>query len=67
MEELVGDFFFKGLEDGVPTCHMLLIWKECNARTFEDIDRPVDLLKSLLARTLFERSESTRLNSSHRR
>ena len=54
MEELVGDFFFKGLEDGVPTCHMLLIWKECNARTFEDIDKPVDLLKSLLARTLFE-------------
>ena len=34
----------------VPTCLLLLIWKERNARTFEDIDRPVDLLKSLLAR-----------------
>ena len=33
---------------------MWLIWKECNTRTFEDIERLIDLLKFLLARTLFE-------------
>ena len=41
----------------VPACLMWLIWKERNAghlRTFEDIERPIVLLKSLLARTLFE-------------
>ena len=32
----------------------ILLLKECNARKFEDIERPIDLLKSLLARTLFE-------------
>ena len=35
---------------------MWLIWWERNSHMFEDIERPVDLLKSLLAGTLFERS-----------
>ena len=35
-------------------CLMWLVWKECNARTFEDIERPIELLKTSLARTLFE-------------
>ena len=38
----------------VPTCLMCLVWKECNARTFEDIERLIDMLKNLLAWTLFE-------------
>ena len=38
----------------VPACLMWLVWKECNAQTFEDIERPIDMLKNLLARTLFE-------------
>ena len=38
----------------VPPCLMWLTWKERNARTFEDIERTVDLLNSLLTRTLFE-------------
>ena len=38
----------------VPTCLMWLVWKECNARTFEDIERPIDMLKNLPARILFE-------------
>ena len=33
---------------------MWLIWREQNTRTFEDIERFVDLLKSLLVETLFE-------------
>ena len=33
---------------------MWLIWKECNARTFEETERLVDCVKSLLLRTLFE-------------
>lgn len=33
---------------------MWLVWKEHNAQTFEDIERPIDLLKTLLVRTLFE-------------
>ena len=37
---------------------MWLVWKEHNARTFEDIEKPIDLLKTLLTRTLFERSRS---------
>ena len=37
----------------VLACLMCLICKEHNAQTFEDIERPVDHLKSLLARTLF--------------
>ena len=40
----------------VPACLMWLVWKEHNARTFEDIEKPIDLLKTLLTRTLFERS-----------
>ena len=35
-------------------CLMWLVWKEHNARTFEDIEKPIDMLKNLLARTLFE-------------
>ena len=38
----------------VPACLMWLVWKERNAQTFEDIERPIDMLKNLLARTLFE-------------
>ena len=38
----------------VPACLMWLIWRERNSRTFEDIGRPVDLLESFLARTLFD-------------
>ena len=38
----------------VPGCLMWLVWKERNARTFEDVERPIDMLKTLLARTLFE-------------
>ena len=38
----------------VLACLMWLTWKERNARTFEDINRTVDLLKSLLTRNLFE-------------
>ncbi|XP_075654696.1 uncharacterized protein LOC142624842 [Castanea sativa] len=38
----------------VPACLMWLVWKERNTRTFEDIERPIDMLKNLLARTLFE-------------
>ena len=38
----------------VPMCLMWLVWKERNAQTFKDTERPIDLLKTLLARTLFE-------------
>ena len=38
----------------VLVCLMWLTWEEHNAQTFEDIERIVDLLKSLLTRTLFE-------------
>ena len=38
----------------VPASLMWLFWKEGNAQTFEDIERSIDLLKPLLARTLFE-------------
>ena len=38
----------------MPACLMWLIWRERNTRTFEDIERSVDLLKSLLVGTLFE-------------
>ena len=38
----------------VPVCLMWLEWKECNARTFEDIERPIELLKTSLAWTLIE-------------
>ena len=38
----------------VPACLMWLVWKEHNARTFEDVESPIDKLKTLLARTLFE-------------
>ena len=38
----------------VPVCLMWLIWKERNARTFEETERLVDCVKSLLLRTLFE-------------
>ena len=35
----------------VPACLMWLVWKERNARTFEDVESPIDKLKTLLART----------------
>ena len=38
----------------VPACLMWLIWRERNTRNFEDVERSVDLLKSLLIGTLFE-------------
>ena len=50
---LLGEIFFKYLEY-VQMCLMWLVWKEHNAQTFEDIEGPIDLLKTLLARTLFE-------------
>ena len=40
----------------VLACLMWLIWREQNYPTFENIERPIDLLKSLLARTLFKLS-----------
>ena len=33
---------------------MLFVWKECSTRIFEDNERPLDLLKSLLLGTLFQ-------------
>ena len=38
----------------VLACLMWLIWRERNTHTFEDVERSVDLLKSLLIGTLFE-------------
>ena len=38
----------------VPACLMWLVWKEYNAQTFEDVESPIDKLKTLLAKTLFE-------------
>ena len=35
-------------------CLMWLVWWECNTRIFEDNERPLDLLKSLLFGTLFQ-------------
>lgn len=37
----------------VPACLMWLIWRERNTLTFEDVEKSVDLLKSLLVGTLF--------------
>ena len=36
----------------VPACLMWQIWRQRNTRTFEDVERSVDLLKSLLIGTL---------------
>ena len=33
---------------------MWLVWKERNDRTLEYIERPIELLKTSVARTLFE-------------
>ena len=38
----------------VPACLIWLTWKEHNAQTFEEIERPVDRFKSLLLRNFFE-------------
>ena len=38
----------------VPACLMWLIWKERNAQIFEETERLVDCVKSLLLRTLIE-------------
>ena len=46
--------FSSNIWNMVLTCLMWLVWKEHNAQTFEDIERPIDLLKTLLVRTLFE-------------
>ena len=37
----------------VPACLVWLVWQECNTRTFEDNERTLDHLKSLLFGTLF--------------
>ena len=37
----------------VPACLMWLIWRERNTRTFEDVEKSVDLLESPLVGTLF--------------
>ena len=38
----------------VSACLMWLIWREWNTCTFEDVEKSIDLLKSLLVGTLFE-------------
>ena len=38
----------------VLACLMWLVWQECNTHIFEDNERPLDLLKSLLRGTLFQ-------------
>ena len=53
LEELVGTYSSK-VWNLVPSCLMWLVWKECNVQTFEDVERPIDMLKNLLARNLFE-------------
>ena len=40
----------------VPACLVWLSWRERNTRTFEDVEKSVDLLKSLVVGTLFGRS-----------
>jgi len=45
---------FSNIWNMVPTCLMWKIWRERNTHTFEDIERPLDLLKSLLVGNLFE-------------
>ena len=45
---------FSNIWNMVPACLMWKIWRVCNTHTFEDIERPLDLLKSLLVGTLFE-------------
>ena len=37
----------------VPACLMWLIWRKRNTCTFEDVEKSIDLLKSLLVGTLF--------------
>ena len=46
--------FSSNVRNMIPVCFMWLIWRECNLCMFEDIERPVDLVKSLLVGTLFE-------------
>ena len=53
MEELVGETLFKYLEYGTGLSNVV-IPQECNTCTFEDIERPLDLLMSMLVGTLFE-------------
>lgn len=38
----------------ISACLMWLIWQEHNKRIFEDIESPLDLVKSLLVGTLFD-------------
>ena len=45
---------FSNIWNMVLACLMWLIWWEHNTCTFEDFERPLDLLKSLLVGTLFE-------------
>ena len=54
LEEFVGGNYSSNVWNMVPACLIWLAWKKRNARTFENIERPIDLLKSSLARTLFE-------------
>ena len=46
--------FSSNIWNMVPACLTWLIWEERSSQTFEDIERLVDLLKSLLAKTLFK-------------
>ena len=46
--------YFSNVWNMVPACLMWLVWKERNAQTFEDIERPIDMFKNLLVKTLFE-------------
>ena len=44
---------FSTIWNMVPACLMWLVWQECNARIFDDKERTLDHLKSLLFGTLF--------------
>ena len=41
--------YFSNVWNKVPICLMQLVWKERNAKLFQDIERPIDLVKTLLA------------------
>ena len=48
----------------VPLCLMWYIWKECNGRKFEDLDRSNDQLLALFSSSLFDWARTWRLTSS---
>ena len=55
--EILVDWFGKhslDLWNLVPACLTWIAWMEQNSLTFEDLERTLDQLKSLLIRTLFD-------------